>query len=148
MRDRTAARSRHRRLRSAVLAWLALLIGTPLQAQTSDTGLAEAARLGGLARLAPLCRLRSEAWGLDLRRAALAEATGSLEANDQVIEMAPGSARVQRAIAEGESAALKELNQPNTEAVCARLRDNATLEAADRLVDRFRGRPRGGAPMQ
>jgi hypothetical protein len=116
-------------------------------AQTpSGQSLADAAMIGAVATLAPLCGLRDEAWSADLRRAATQTATGSSAADDAALSHAPGSDLAAAAIGYGDMEALEDFAADTPEQTCASLRGNPALGRADAAVDAFR-RKRDGKPL-
>ncbi len=122
-------------MRAALVAIGLALAGS---AWAQSPGRNEVVQLGSLATLAPLCGLRSEQWGFDLRRAAIQSATGSRRFDDPALRAAPGSNRAAAALAYADTEALESFAEGPPERTCAPLALNPDLARADDIVRAFR----------
>ena len=123
--------------------WMALAfcLSAPAMAQTapgpSQTALDQAVRLGAIAALAPLCGLRAESWAIDLRRAAILEATPAARPSDKALRDAPGSQVVVGALSYGETEALEDFAKAMPAETCGPLRIDPDVARADAMVRAF-----------
>ena len=107
----------------------------------SEPQLADAAELGRLATLAPLCGLRDDHWRADLRRAAMQSATGTAAHDDKALRTVPGSQLALNALSYGEDETLENF-AAGPDGQCERLASDPGLPRADAMVAAFRKQAR------
>ncbi len=100
-------------------------------------------KLGGLATLAPLCGLRNQDWGFDLRRAEIQSATHSRRFDDEALRAAPGSDQAVAALSYAESEALENFAAASPLQTCGELTVNPDMDRADDIVRAFRAQAPG-----
>ncbi len=133
----------------AGLRWIAcaMLFALPSWAQPTEQSLAEAARFGALATLAPLCDLRDDAWAGDLRQAMIQSATGADVHDEVALLAAPGSDLATAALGYADVEALESFAEESPQKTCAALRSNPDLPGADARVQAWRARKLSGRPL-
>ena len=104
----------------------------------SQAALDDAARLGTVATLAPLCGMRDEAWSFDLRRAAVMDATRAPQPDDETLRRVPGRDLAVAALSHAEAEALEAFAEAPASSTCGPLARDPELARADRIVQAFR----------
>jgi hypothetical protein len=111
-----------------------------------EAGLRGVARYGAIATLAPLCALRDQDWGEDLRQAMVQEATGADVHDADDLRQAPGQQLAVAALGYADTEALEDFAEDTPGRTCDTLRANPDLRRADDHVRAWRqriGRPVG-----
>ena len=133
-------------MRTPGLAVLALLLQAQAPANI-EPSLADAARFGAIATLAPLCNLRDNAWSGDLRQALIQSTTGADAYNESDLRAAHGQQRAIAALGAADLEATERLAEETPARACESLRANPDLTDADDRVRAWRLRKRLGKPV-
>ena len=118
----------------------------PERIGTDEAGLLGVARYCAIATLAPLCALRDQDWGEDLRQAMVQEATGADVHAADALRRAPGQQLAVAALGYADTEALEDFAEDTPGRTCDTLRANPDLGRADDHVRAWRqriGRPVG-----